>query len=98
MNLQKDGSQDDEGGGFFWDPPPSKNRDTKSHNNVRELEERLCQATVRARELEMELEKYRDIVDKKEEITDGHQKAELMRTKQDMVNRVIQIGEKVKYP
>ncbi|KAK0161833.1 hypothetical protein PV327_008245 [Microctonus hyperodae] len=42
----------------------------------------------------MELEKYRDIVDKKEEITDGHQKAELMRTKQDMVNRIIQIGEK----
>ncbi|KAK0098968.1 hypothetical protein PV326_011992 [Microctonus aethiopoides] len=91
---RKDGSQDDEGGGFFWDPPPSKNRDTKSYNNVRELEERLCQATVRARELEMELEKYRDIVDKKEEITDGHQKAELMRTKQDMVNRIIQIGEK----
>lgn len=31
----------------------------------------------------------------KDELTDGHQKAEFLRAKQDMVNRIIQMEEKV---
>lgn len=58
---------------------------------MRELQEQLAQATIKTRELEAELEKYEKTIN-----TDGLQKAELMRTKQDMVNRIIQIGEKVK--
>lgn len=31
----------------------------------------------------------------KEEIAEGHQKTELLRAKQDLMNRIIQMGEKV---
>ena len=31
----------------------------------------------------------------KEETAEGHQKTELLRAKQDMMNRIIQMGEKV---
>ncbi|CAD6204984.1 GSCOCG00003085001-RA-CDS, partial [Cotesia congregata] len=85
----------DEGGGFFWDPPAS-NRDIKSNRSqVRELQEQIVQATVRIRELEEELEKFRNkAIDKLDDVADGHQKAEILRAKQDIVNRIIQIGEK----
>lgn len=31
----------------------------------------------------------------KEDVHDGHQRTELLRAKQDMINRIIQMGEKV---
>ncbi|XP_057341818.1 thyroid receptor-interacting protein 11-like [Microplitis mediator] len=85
----------DEGGGFFWDPPAS-NREVKSNQNqVRELQDKIDEATVRIRELEEEVEKYRNkSIDKLDDVADGHQKAEILRAKQDIVNRIIQIGEK----
>ncbi|KAH0546151.1 hypothetical protein KQX54_006835 [Cotesia glomerata] len=94
MSFYQDAGAD-EGGGFFWDPPAS-NRDIKSNRSqVRELQEQIVQATVRIRELEEELEKFRNkAIDKLDDVADGHQKAEILRAKQDIVNRIIQIGEK----
>ncbi|XP_011298420.1 thyroid receptor-interacting protein 11 [Fopius arisanus] len=90
-----DDSQDDEGGGFFWDPPSSRNRES---NHVRGLEEQIAQATVRIKELEEEVKKYQKIssVEMKEEISENQQRGESVRVKQDLVNRIIQIGEKGK--
>lgn len=51
---------------------------------------------MRIRELEDKLKLLKASTgDRTDEIKEGHQKAELMRAKQDMVNRIIQIGEKV---
>lgn len=51
---------------------------------------------MRIRELEEEVEKYRNkSIDKLDDVADGHQKGEILRAKQDIVNRIIQIGEKV---
>ncbi|XP_034938260.1 thyroid receptor-interacting protein 11-like [Chelonus insularis] len=93
--TQQDANKDDEGGGFFWDPLSAKNHDVKSNKSqVKELQEQLIQSNLRVHELEEELEKYKRNFDKKDPISDGHQKAELLRAKQDIVNRIIQIGEK----
>ena len=54
----------------------------------------MSQASSRIRELENEL-KVIKANDGRDETIDGHQKGEILRAKQDMVNRIIQIGEKV---
>ncbi|KAK1137645.1 hypothetical protein K0M31_002143 [Melipona bicolor] len=94
---RKNGSNhDDESEVFFWDPPSAKNRSSKSQNHVRQLQEQLAQATVRIRDLEVELKRVQKVNNSslKDEFTDGHQKAEFLRAKQDMVNRIIQMEEK----
>ncbi|XP_024947809.1 thyroid receptor-interacting protein 11 isoform X2 [Cephus cinctus] len=96
-DAENDVDQDDDGGGYFWDPPSIRARDARSQNQSKLLQEQLTQATLRIRELEAELKKVQKVsatTGLKDEITDGHQKAELLRAKQDMVNRIIQMGEK----
>ncbi|KAG7206748.1 hypothetical protein KM043_000671 [Ampulex compressa] len=95
---QTEGCQDDGGESFFWDPPSAKGRNPKSQNRVRTLQEQLAQATLRIRELESELIRVQKIntPSPKEESPDGHQKAEFLRAKQDMVNRIIQMEEKTR--
>ncbi|KAK9304488.1 hypothetical protein QLX08_004126 [Tetragonisca angustula] len=63
---------------------------------MRQLQEQLAQATVRIRDLEVELKRVQKVNNSslKDEFTDGHQKAEFLRAKQDMVNRIIQMEEK----
>ncbi|XP_046489774.1 thyroid receptor-interacting protein 11 isoform X2 [Neodiprion pinetum] len=93
----KDGNhQNDDGSAFFWDPPSAKNRDAKKDNQTRLLQEQLSQATVKIRELEAELKTVRRVnaQSSKEDVLDCHQKTELLRAKQDMINRIIQMGEK----
>ncbi|XP_076675456.1 uncharacterized protein LOC143372793 isoform X2 [Andrena cerasifolii] len=82
-------NQDDESEVFFWDPLSSKNRNSRSQNHPKQLQEQLAQATVKIRDLETELKRVQ-----KDELTDGHQKAEFLRAKQDMVNRIIQMEDK----
>ncbi|XP_053975196.1 thyroid receptor-interacting protein 11-like isoform X1 [Hylaeus volcanicus] len=91
-----DTHQDDEGEVFFWDPLSAKNRNSKNQNHVRQLQEQLAQATMRIRDLETELKCVQKVNNSslKEELADGHQKAEFLRAKQDMVNRIIQMEEK----
>ncbi|XP_043259414.1 thyroid receptor-interacting protein 11-like isoform X2 [Colletes gigas] len=84
-----DTHQDDDGEVFFWDPLSSKNRNTKNQNHERQLQEQLAQATMKIRDLETELKCFQ-----KDEPTEGHQKVEFLRAKQDMVNRIIQMEEK----
>ncbi|XP_043489277.1 thyroid receptor-interacting protein 11-like [Polistes fuscatus] len=91
-------NQDEEGDVFFWDPPSVKNRNSKYPNHGRQLQEQLAQATMRIRELEAELKRTQkannngSIMD---ELPDGHhQKAEYLRAKQDMVNRIVRMEEK----
>ncbi|XP_012214535.1 thyroid receptor-interacting protein 11 [Linepithema humile] len=81
----------DDSDGVFWDPSCVDNRNARSQNHVRQLQEQLAQATVKVRELECELKRIR-----KDDITDGHQKAEVVRAKQDMMNRIIQMEEKTR--
>ncbi|XP_014610755.1 PREDICTED: thyroid receptor-interacting protein 11-like isoform X2 [Polistes canadensis] len=91
-------NQDEEGEVFFWDPPSVKNRNSKYQNHSRQLQEQLAQATMKIRELEAELKRTQkannngNIMD---ELPDGHhQKAEYLRAKQDMVNRIVRMEEK----
>lgn len=95
-SLQNDNNQDDEGEVFFWDPPSAKNRNSKNQNHVRQLQEQLVQATMKIRDLEAEVKRIQKVNNSslKDELTDGHQKAEFLRAKQDMVNRIIQMEEK----
>ncbi|XP_012260912.2 thyroid receptor-interacting protein 11-like isoform X2 [Athalia rosae] len=60
------------------------------------LEEQLSQATVKIRELEAELKTMQRVnaQTSKEDQLDGNQRTELLRAKQDMINRIIQMGEK----
>ncbi|XP_031778415.1 thyroid receptor-interacting protein 11 isoform X2 [Nasonia vitripennis] len=89
---------EDAGGGFFWDPPSSRSR--KVENQSKLLQDQLDQATVRIRDLESELNRVqtlnssnvKDDANIKEE--GASQKAELLRAKQDVMNRIIQMGEK----
>ncbi|CAK9818779.1 Thyroid receptor-interacting protein 11 [Anthophora plagiata] len=85
--LQNNSNQDD-------DLP--KNRNSKNENQVPQLQEQLAQATVRIRDLEAELKRVRKVSNAslKDELTDGHQTTELMRAKQNMVNRITQMEEK----
>ncbi|XP_029054382.2 thyroid receptor-interacting protein 11-like [Osmia bicornis bicornis] len=94
-NDSNDVSQDDEGE-FFWDPLSAKNRNSKNQSHGRQLQEQLAQATVKIRDLETELKRVQKVSNPslKEELADGHQKAEFLRAKQDMVNRIIQMEEK----
>lgn len=92
----KDTRQDDEDETFFWDPVSAKNRNSKNQNHVLQLQEQLAQATVKIRDLETELKCIQKVNNSslKEDLTDGHRKAEFLRAKQDMVNRIIQMEEK----
>ncbi|KOX74093.1 Thyroid receptor-interacting protein 11 [Melipona quadrifasciata] len=94
--IRNGSNHDDESEVFFWDPPSAKNRSSKSQNHMRQLQEQLAQATVRIRDLEVELKRVQKVNNSslKDEFTDGHQKAEFLRAKQDMVNRIIQMEEK----
>ncbi|KZC10008.1 Thyroid receptor-interacting protein 11 [Dufourea novaeangliae] len=89
-------NQDDDDEVFFWDSVSTKNRNSKNQNHARQLQEQLAQATVRIRDLETELKCVQKVNNAalKDELTDGHQKAEFLRAKQDMVNRIIQMEEK----
>ncbi|XP_026302180.1 thyroid receptor-interacting protein 11 isoform X2 [Apis mellifera] len=95
-DAENDNNQDDEGEVFFWDPPSAKNRNSKNQNHVRQLQEQLVQATMKIRDLEAEVKRIQKVNNSslKDELTDGHQKAEFLRAKQDMVNRIIQMEEK----
>nr|XP_003701706.1 PREDICTED: thyroid receptor-interacting protein 11-like [Megachile rotundata] len=88
-------SQDEDSEVFFWDPLATKSRNSKNQNQARHLQEQLAQASVRIHDLEAELKRVQKVNNPlKEELTDGHQKAEFVRAKQDMVNRIIQLEEK----
>ncbi|XP_063981202.1 thyroid receptor-interacting protein 11-like isoform X2 [Diachasmimorpha longicaudata] len=65
---------------------------------MRGLQEQIAQATVRIKELEEEVKQYQKMnsVEKKDEGSGNHQRGEFVRVKQDLVNRIIQIGEKGK--
>ncbi|OAD53804.1 Thyroid receptor-interacting protein 11 [Eufriesea mexicana] len=82
---------------FFWDPPSTKNRNSKSQNHVRQLQEQLAQATMKIRDLESEVKRIQKVNNSslKDELTEEHQKAEFIRAKQDMMNRIIRMEEKV---
>lgn len=60
------------------------------------MQEQLVQATMKIRDLEAEVKRIQKVNNSslKDELTDGHQKAEFLRAKQDMVNRIIQMEEK----
>ncbi|CAK9826433.1 Thyroid receptor-interacting protein 11 [Anthophora retusa] len=85
--LQNNSNQDDD---------LSKSRNSKNQNQVPQLQEQLAQATMRIQDLEAELKRVRKVSNAslKDELTDGHQTAELMSAKQNMVNRIIQMEEK----
>ncbi|KAK2587260.1 hypothetical protein KPH14_002996 [Odynerus spinipes] len=89
-------NQEDDGEVFFWDPPSVKNRNSKNQNHARQLQEQLAQATVRIRELEAELKRTQKMNNGSimDELPDGHQEAEFLRAKQDMVNRIVRMEEK----
>lgn len=89
-------NQEDDGEVFFWDPPSVKNRNSKNQNHSRQLQEQLAQATMRIRELEAELKRTQKMNNGSimEELPDGHQKAEFLRAKQDVVNRIVRMEEK----
>lgn len=59
--FQNDSNHDDEGEVFFWDPPSTKNRNSKSRNHVRQLQEQLAQATLKIRDLEIELKRIQKV-------------------------------------
>ncbi|KAL6266878.1 hypothetical protein P5V15_003706 [Pogonomyrmex californicus] len=95
----RDANYADDTEGTFWDPGSCvDNRNARNQNqNVRQLQEQLAQATVKVRELECELkhvQKVNNATTFKDDISDGHQKAEVVRAKQDMLNRIIQMEEK----
>ncbi|XP_011153440.1 thyroid receptor-interacting protein 11 isoform X2 [Harpegnathos saltator] len=84
--------------GVFWDPSCDNNRTAKNQNHVRQLQEQLAQATVKVRELECELKRVEMVnsTSLKDDIPDGHRRVEVLRVKQDMLNRIIQIEEKTR--
>ncbi|XP_031836295.2 uncharacterized protein LOC116428606 isoform X1 [Nomia melanderi] len=88
--------QDDDNEVFFWDPVSTKNRNSKNQNHTRQLQEQLAQATMKIHDLETELKRVQMVNNSslKDELPDGHQTAEFVRAKQDMVNRIIQMEEK----
>ncbi|XP_014484270.1 PREDICTED: thyroid receptor-interacting protein 11-like isoform X2 [Dinoponera quadriceps] len=71
--------------GAFWDPSCDNNRNARNQNHVRQLQEQLVQATVKVNNTSM-----------KDDLPDGHRRAEVLRAKQDMLNRIIQIEEKTR--
>ncbi|KAL2738879.1 thyroid receptor-interacting protein 11-like isoform X2 [Vespula squamosa] len=89
-------NQEEDGEVFFWDPPSVKTRNSKNQNHARQLQEQLAQATVKIRELEAELKRTQKVNNGSimDELPDGHQKAEYLRAKQDMVNRIVRMEEK----
>ena len=93
----KDTNHIDEIEGVFCDPS-CNNRNAKNQN-VRQLQEQLAQATVKVRELEYELKHVQKVASNtslRDDISDGHQKAEVVRARQDMMNRIIQMEEKTR--
>ncbi|XP_058796926.1 thyroid receptor-interacting protein 11-like isoform X2 [Phymastichus coffea] len=100
---KNNGSQDEDAGAFFWDPPPaSRSRETKAQAQTKLLQNQLDQATVKIRDLEAELNRVQTLMLNSSNVKDDlHlkdegllQKAELLRAKQDVMNRIIQMGEK----
>ncbi|XP_035726493.1 thyroid receptor-interacting protein 11-like isoform X2 [Vespa mandarinia] len=89
-------NQEEDGDVFFWDPTSIKNRNSKNQNHARQLQEQLAQATMKIRELEVELKRTQKVNNGSimDELPDGHQKAEYLRAKQDMVNRIVRMEEK----
>ncbi|KAJ8679691.1 hypothetical protein QAD02_015478, partial [Eretmocerus hayati] len=96
-------SQDDEGGGFFWDPQPNTTTSGSrgsSKAQIKALQEQLEQAALRIQQLEaensrretMNTSNMKDDTNFKEE--GPSQKTDILRAKQDVMNRIIQIGEK----
>ncbi|XP_011056328.1 PREDICTED: thyroid receptor-interacting protein 11 isoform X1 [Acromyrmex echinatior] len=93
----RDANHTDEAEGIFWEPSCVDNRNARNQNHVRQLQEQLAQATVKVRELECELKHVQKVnASFKDDISDGHQKAEVVRAKQDMLNRIIQMEEKTR--
>ncbi|XP_018399446.1 PREDICTED: thyroid receptor-interacting protein 11-like [Cyphomyrmex costatus] len=93
----RDANHTDETEGIFWEPSCIDNRNARNQNHVRQLQEQLAQATVKVRELECELKHVQKVdASFKDDISDGHQKAEVVRAKQDMLNRIIQMEEKTR--
>ncbi|KAG5327287.1 TRIPB protein, partial [Pseudoatta argentina] len=93
----RDADHTDEAEGIFWEPSCVDNRNARNQNHVRQLQEQLAQATVKVRELECELKHVQKVnASFKDDISDGHQKAEVVRAKQDMLNRIIQMEEKTR--
>ncbi|XP_029665298.1 thyroid receptor-interacting protein 11-like isoform X1 [Formica exsecta] len=93
----KDTNHIDEIEGVFCDPSCVDNRNAKNQN-VRQLQEQLAQATVKVRELEYELKHVQKVANTslRDDLSDGHQKAEVVRARQDMMNRIIQMEEKTR--
>ncbi|XP_032668053.1 thyroid receptor-interacting protein 11-like isoform X2 [Odontomachus brunneus] len=99
FSFQRDTNHNDETTeGMFWDPSCDNNRNARNQNHVRQLQEQLAQATVKVRELECELKRVEMVncTSLKDDIPDGHRRAEVLRAKQDMLNRIIQIEEKTR--
>ncbi|XP_071553727.1 uncharacterized protein [Temnothorax nylanderi] len=94
----RDAGHSDETEGIFWDPSCVDNRNARNQSHVRQLQEQLAQAAVKVRELECELKHVQKVNNAsfKDDISDGHQKAEVVRAKQDMLNRIIQMEEKTR--
>ncbi|KAL0127445.1 hypothetical protein PUN28_005620 [Cardiocondyla obscurior] len=94
----KDVGHADEAEGTFWDPSCIDNRNARNQSHVHLLQEQLAQAAVKVRELECELKHVQKVnsASFKDDISDGHQKAEVVRAKQDMLNRIIQMEEKTR--
>ncbi|XP_011876922.1 PREDICTED: thyroid receptor-interacting protein 11-like [Vollenhovia emeryi] len=94
----RDAGHADEAEGTFWDLSCVDNRNARNQSHVRQLQEQLAQATVKVRELECELKHVQKMNSAafKDDISDGHQKAEVVRAKQDMLNRIIQMEEKTR--
>ncbi|KAL6436248.1 hypothetical protein ACFW04_004666 [Cataglyphis niger] len=80
----KDAHHLDETEGLFCDPSCVDNRNAKNQN-VHQLQEQLVQATVKVANTSL-----------RDDFSDGHQKAEVVRAKQDMMNRIIQMEEKTR--
>ncbi|XP_012269993.1 thyroid receptor-interacting protein 11 isoform X2 [Orussus abietinus] len=81
---------------MFWDPVSVRNHDSKYQSQVRSLQDQLAQATLTIQNLETELKHVQkaNSTSLMDEIQEGHQKTELLRAKQDMMNHLIQMGEK----
>ncbi|KAL6436249.1 hypothetical protein ACFW04_004666 [Cataglyphis niger] len=83
-DAEKDAHHLDETEGLFCDPSCVDNRNAKNQN-VHQLQEQLVQATVKVANTSL-----------RDDFSDGHQKAEVVRAKQDMMNRIIQMEEKTR--
>ncbi|XP_014205065.1 thyroid receptor-interacting protein 11-like isoform X2 [Copidosoma floridanum] len=92
-SSHNNGSHDEDGAAFFWDPQPQASR-----SRTKLLQDQLDQATLRIRDLESELA----LTKLMDPTSDAHhpreegvsQRTEMLRAKQDVTNRIIQIGEK----